>query len=83
MSAPRIVLIWSIEHQRWWRPGRLGYTGDLAEAGHYRADEAAAILARANLVAVQECAIPLACVAPEGAACDCLTCDTADPGGGH
>lgn len=57
-----VVLIWSIEHDAWWRPASMGYTRRLAEAGRYTRPEALAILARANLVAVNECLIPLACV---------------------
>lgn len=56
-------LIWSIEHRAWWRPGRVGYTLVLQEAGTYSDAEAAEILARANLVKVNECAIPLVCLA--------------------
>lgn len=57
-------LIWSIEHTSWWRPGRWGYTRTLGEAGTFSAAEAAVILEDANLVAVHECAIPVACVGP-------------------
>ena len=52
-------LIWSIEHEAWWRAGWLGYTIDLADAGHYSAAEARGILERANVVRTNECAIPL------------------------
>jgi hypothetical protein len=52
-------VIWSIEHAAWWRPDWLGYTQVLAEAGRYDEPEADRILARANLVQVNECKIPL------------------------
>ena len=34
-------LIWSWEHDAWWRPARRGYTEDVAEAGRYTEAEAA------------------------------------------
>ncbi len=40
-------LIYSHEHGAWWRPRRLGYTGAIAEAGHYSAEEAEQICADA------------------------------------
>lgn len=33
-------LIWSNEHQLWWRPGSAGYTSNVEEAGRYPRDEA-------------------------------------------
>ena len=53
-------VIWSIEHDAWWRPGRVGYTCELRQAGRYTRDEADAILDRANFARVNECAIPVA-----------------------
>lgn len=41
-------VIWSFEHEGWWRPGGWGYTPQLAEAGHYTEGEARAIEADAN-----------------------------------
>jgi hypothetical protein len=55
----QLFVIWSIEHEAWWRPGWAGYTPVLAEAGRYDQAEADEILARANFVRVNECAIPL------------------------
>lgn len=51
-------LIWSYEHDRWWRPGGHGYTTELAEAGRYSRAEAARIVAHANTVRVEEIAVP-------------------------
>jgi hypothetical protein len=45
-------VIFSIEHQAWWKAGWLGYTRRLAEAGVYDDEESEAILARANNPAV-------------------------------
>jgi hypothetical protein len=59
-------VIWSIEHEAWWGPGLWGYTRDLRDAGRYTRDAADRILARANYVAVNECAIPVACLTPDG-----------------
>lgn len=36
-------VVWSNEHQGWWRPGRCGYTTHLGHAGVYREAEAKAI----------------------------------------
>lgn len=59
-------VIWSIEHDAWWRPASCGYTRSVAEAGVYGEVEAREILTRANLVAFNECLIPVECVfAPE------------------
>src|SRR5438093_9450187 len=58
----RTFVIWSIEHNAWWRPAWCGYTESLDEAGRYAEREANEILERTNRVAVNECKIPLACV---------------------
>lgn len=36
-------VIWSHEHNRWWRPNRQGYTQNLDEAGRYTKEEASDI----------------------------------------
>jgi hypothetical protein len=59
----RDFLIWSIEHDAWWRPAHAGYTRQIEEAGVYPEQEAARIVARANLVQVNECLIPTECLA--------------------
>ena len=41
-------VIWSHEHNAWWRPGHAGYTRLFREAGRYPYDEARSICARAN-----------------------------------
>jgi hypothetical protein len=51
-------LIWSYEHAAWWRPGRWGYTPELEEAGIYGQAEAEAIVARANVITVNEQVVP-------------------------
>lgn len=40
-------VIWSFEHQQWWRANRCGYTEHLDEAGRYTAAEAGHIVANA------------------------------------
>jgi hypothetical protein len=62
--ARRQYVIWSMEHGAWWRPGRSGYTQRVTSAGSYDQTEAEAIVARANIVRVNECAIPVECVIP-------------------
>jgi hypothetical protein len=42
------LLIWSEEHGAWWKPGRIGYTRSIREAGRYSFDEAAEIVDTAN-----------------------------------
>lgn len=59
-------VIWSIEHEAWWRPAWLGYTTSLLEAGRYSFAESAKILQRANFVEVQECRIPVAALGNVG-----------------
>ena len=54
-------LIWSIEHNAWWRPASCGYTQVLAEAGRYDRDEANQILRQANIIRTNECKIPVEC----------------------
>jgi hypothetical protein len=58
----REFLIWSLEHDAWWRPAHGGYTRLLAEAGRYPEDQAAVIIAAANRKEVLECLIPVDCV---------------------
>lgn len=41
-------LIWSNEHQLWWRPNNRGYTSDLSQAGRYHRSEALAICGKAR-----------------------------------
>lgn len=57
-----MYLIWSIEHQGWWREDERGYTQDLDEAGLYHKEVAARIVKEANIVSFNECVIPLFCV---------------------
>ncbi len=38
------VLIWSKEHNSWWRPNSHGYTTDQSQAGLYTEEEAKAIV---------------------------------------
>lgn len=41
-------LIWSIEHNAWWRPNRMGYTPDRSSAGRYSDADAREIVRIAN-----------------------------------
>lgn len=41
-------LIWSIEHDGWWKIARRGYTKKIGEAGLYSFDEARRIVHNAN-----------------------------------
>ncbi len=42
-------LIWSIEHNAWWKPGHAGYTKSRKEAGRYSYTEALKIVKGANI----------------------------------
>lgn len=44
----RTYLIWSREHNSWWRPNRRGYTTNIKSAGHYSFTEALEICFGAN-----------------------------------
>lgn len=46
--STRVFLVWSEEHGAWWRPGHMGYTQSIREAGRYSLQEAADICAKAN-----------------------------------
>jgi hypothetical protein len=52
-------VIWSFEHDAWWRPGGWGYTNHLAEAGRYTADDATRIVRKANVCTIHEQAFPV------------------------
>lgn len=41
-------LIWSIEHNGWWKPAQFGYTQKKDEAGRYSFEQARKIVASAN-----------------------------------
>lgn len=43
-----LYLIWSNEHNSWWRENSLGYTGNINEAGRYSYFEALDICNQAN-----------------------------------
>jgi hypothetical protein len=43
-----LYIIWSEEHQAWWRPGGSGYTRSLLEAGRYSQKDAVSIVTDAN-----------------------------------
>lgn len=60
-------LIWSTEHQGWWKPARRGYTPNQTLAGRYTLEEALEICQEANAHLLpdhspQETMIPLACM---------------------
>lgn len=57
--------IWSIEHQAWWKPGHMGYTINISEAGKFVEDEAIKICEKANIVKTQETMIPVSCIHKE------------------
>jgi hypothetical protein len=59
MNDDVLHVIWSIEHRGWWKPGGWGYTPTLQHAGRYTQAEAARIVAKANIVRVEEFAVPL------------------------
>lgn len=52
-------LIWSEEHQAWWRPNSAGYTTSLKQAGRYDSAQAGNIVEGANNCGKQFCEIAL------------------------
>lgn len=46
-NRPLTYLIWSNVHGGWWRPWRMGYTSDIAEAGRFSRQDALGIVGRA------------------------------------
>jgi len=47
-TGDKMWLIWSIEHNAWWRAARYGYTGKKELAGRYSFEEACEIVMEAN-----------------------------------
>lgn len=43
-----MYVIWSYEHNGWWKPGEWGYTHDLREAGRYPEERAKQVISGAN-----------------------------------
>ncbi len=48
MADDAVWLIWSIEHDAWWKPCERGYTKDRGEAGRYTFAVACSIMEQAN-----------------------------------
>lgn len=49
MTKEQRWLIWSNEHQYWWRPASMGYTGKISQAGRYTFEMANSLCAEARL----------------------------------
>lgn len=47
-STEKCYLVWSNQHQQWWRPAGRGYTGYIEEAGRYERADADRIVADAT-----------------------------------
>ena len=60
-------LIWSVEHNAWWRANQWGYSPRLADAGQYSKEEAQKIVKSANVGSFNECMIPVEFVRREEA----------------
>lgn len=58
-------LVWSLEHQAWWKPARRGYTALRSEAGRYTFTEAEEIVRMANRYHLEENAPPFEAMVPE------------------
>lgn len=59
------MLIWSIEHNAWWRAGSNGYTGQLKDAGRYELQEALDIIKHANYGLTRYTQTPNEAIIPE------------------
>ena len=55
----QLYVVWSLEHQAWWKASRFGYAETLADAGRFSYAEAADIVRKANVVRLEECMIPV------------------------
>ncbi len=66
MAKIQMYVIWSVEHNAWWKPDRWGYTKEVGEAGEYTASESKQIVDSANAHlgpgTVNEVRIPVQCV---------------------
>lgn len=47
-GGEKLYLIWSNEHNAWWRPNSQGYTHSIAAAGRYSLKEAISVSNQAN-----------------------------------
>jgi len=63
LKTDDLYVIWSIEHNRWWRADYCGYTDVFADAGRYPRAEAERIVVAGNIAAFHECMIPVTAVA--------------------
>jgi len=52
-------LVWSFEHNAWWKTGRRGYTTNIADAGKYSIEEAEKICSQANITGINESILPV------------------------
>ena len=51
-------LIWSFEHNGWWKRNSLGYTRDIEQAGVYSLKTVKQIVRDANRYSISEAALP-------------------------
>jgi hypothetical protein len=54
MTSLDEYVIWSFEHRAWWRPGEMGYTESVFEAGLYTKAQADRIVTKANRYAPRQ-----------------------------
>ncbi len=59
LGIEQMYLIWSNEHQGFWRPSKHGYTADQSEAGRFDWKQACEILKQANVVRAEEFLLPV------------------------
>lgn len=64
-----VYLIWSLEHNGWWKPNRGGYTDRRDSAGQYEFDEAMEIVLDANIA---ENNVPNESIVPVEVCAECL-----------
>ena len=59
LDFPTKYLIWSVEHEGWWKQNCHGYSPTLADAGLFEKEEAEKIVKEANSRGrLEECMIP-------------------------
>jgi len=57
-GAPTKYLIWSVEHNGWWKQSQYGYSDDLSEAGLFSKEKAKEIIDNANRFHLEDVMIP-------------------------
>ena len=58
-ETEKLYVIWSIEHQAWWKQTKCGYVEHISDAGHFPFTESEHIVKLSNLIRTEEIMIPI------------------------